>query len=171
MKRTKKSLVLCIVPFLALFLVSTAWSEKVVTSLNKNTITRLFDHVVVMGSDLEENLNKPIPQMRLYALKDGKMQPVPYQIDEITEDGDWVLTHKSPYLSEKDEAKSILLQDDPPEIMDENDQLAFMITDVGDRADPSAWPSGWIYADEITLTDPLTNEQGWIYLLSFNNPP
>ena len=171
MKRTKKIFALCIVPFLALFFVSTAWSEKVVTSLNKNTITRLFDHVVVMGSDLEENLNKPIPLMRLYASKEGKMQPISFQIDEIVENGDWVLPNKSPYLSEKQADKSILIKDDPPEVMDENDELAFMITDIGDQADPAAWPSGWIYADEITLTDPLTNEQGWVYLLSFTSPP
>ncbi len=171
MKRTKKSFALSAVPFLALFLVSTAWSETAVTPDNKNTITRLFDHIVVMGSDLKENLNKPIPQMRLYAFKDGKMQPAPFQIDEVLDNGDWVLPNKSPYLTEKQAAKSILLQDDPPEIMDENDELAFMITDVGDQADPAVWPSGWIYADEIMLTDPMTNERGWVYLLSFSSPP
>jgi len=143
----------------------------VATSLNKNTITRKFDHVVVKGNDLKENLNKPIPLMRLYAFRDGKMQPLPFQIDELTEKGDWILPKRSPYLSEKMAAKSILIQDNPPEVMDENDELAFMITDIGDKADPAAWPTDWLYADEITLTDPLTNEQGWIYLLSFANPP
>ncbi len=134
-------------------------------------MTRQLDHVVVKGSELKENLNKPISQMRLYAFRDGKMEPVPYQIDEITENGDWVLPSKSPYLSEKQAKKSKLIKDDPPEVMDENDELVFMITDTGDRVASSLWPVGWLYADEITLTDSLTNEQSWVYLLTFCNPP
>jgi len=171
MKRSKKSLFTGLVIILALSIVSAAWSETVVTPLSKNTITREFDHVVIQGKDLKENLGKPISQMRLFILKDGKMQPTPFQIDEVTDDGDWVLPYKSPYLYEKTASKSVLVQDEPPEVMDENDQLAFMITDIGDRAAPPLWPAGWLYADEITLTDPLTNDQGWVYLFSFTNPP
>ncbi len=171
MKGSKKSLFAGLVIILALSVVSTAWSETVATPLGKNAITREFDHVVVHGKDLKENLNKPISQMRLFVLKDGKMQPTPFQIDEVTDDGDWVLPYKSPYLEQKMASKAVLIQDDPPEIMDENDQMAFMITDIGDRAAPSLWPAGWLYADEIILTDPLTKDQGWVYLFSFPTPP
>ncbi len=171
MKQTKKNFALSIFPFLTLFLVSTAWSETVVTPIDKNTLVRQFDNLIVMGSELKENLGKPIPLMRLFACRDGKMQPIPYQIDELTEDGDWVLPHKSPYLSEKQAKKSKLIRENPHQVMDENDELVFMAPDAGDRAAPSDWPAGWLHADEITLTDPLTNEQGWVYLLSFSNPP
>ncbi len=171
MKRSKKSLFTGLIAIQALSIISVAWSETAVTPLNKNTITRQFDHVVVLGKDLKENLNQPISRMRLYVLKDGKMQPTPFQIDEVTDDGDWVLPNMSPYLDEKMVSKAELIKDEPPEVMDENDELAFMITDIGDRAAPSLWPAGWLCADEITLTDPLTKDQGWAYLFSFSNPP
>ncbi len=171
MKRSKNSFFACLAITLALSIVSVAWSEKAAIPLTENTITRTFDHVVVLGKDLKENLNKPISQMRLFALKDGKMQPIPFQIDEVTDDGYWVLPNKSPYLDKKTASKAVLIQDEPPEVMDENDQMAFMITDIGDRVAPSFWPAGWLYADEITLTDPLTNDHGWAYLFSFTNSP
>ncbi len=171
MKLEKKNLLPSIIPILLLFLVGTAWSETVEISPAKNTITRRLDHIVVTGKDLKENQNKSIPLMRLYAFRDGKMQPIPFQIDELTEKGDWVLPSKSPYLTEKQAGKSQLLHDDPPEVMDDNDELVFMITDIGDQADPAVWPTDWLYADELTLTDPLTKEQGWVYLLSFADPP
>ena len=139
--------------------------------LAKNSINRLFDHVIVKGDTLKGHLNKPIPLMRLYAFKEGKMEPIPFQIDEITEEGDWVLPEKSPYLDKENSKKSVLLKEDPHEVMDENDELAFMISDIGDRAAPSAWPVGWIYADELILTDPLTQDKGWVYLFSFAEPP
>ncbi len=171
MKRSMKSLFAGLAIILAFSIVSAAWSETVVTPLSKNTIIRKFDHVVVQGKDLKGNLGKPISQMGLFVLKDGKMQPIPFQIDEVTDDGVWVLPHNSPYLDEKTASKAVLVQDKPLDVMDENDQMAFMITDIGDRAASSFWPAGWLYSDEITLTDPLTKDQGWVYLFSFPKPP
>ena len=135
----------------------------------KKTITRKFDHVVIKGSELTGNLKGKIPLMRLYAFIDGTMQPIPFQIDEITEQGDWVLTSKSPYLSTKKSKKIHLSVDDPPEVLDENDELVFMVSDTGDRAFPADWPQGCTTTDEITLKDPLTHEQAWVYLFAFHN--
>ena len=134
------------------------------------TIVRSFEHVVMKGEALPANLGQPIPLMRLYALREGKMQPVPYQVDEITEDGTWVLPSQSPYLSRKQAGKMVMAVDEPPDILDDNDELAFMMADTGDRAPPSAWPPGVLRSDEITLTDPLTGGQGWGYLFSFPTP-
>ncbi len=170
MKITNKDFGLVLFPFFLLLLMCPAGAETVVTSTAMNTITRQIDHVIVRGSDLKENLNKSIPLMRLYAVKDGKMQPAPFQIDEITDNEDWVLPYKSPYISKKMSDKAKLIKDDPPDVMDENDELVFMITDIGDKAEPAVWPSGWLCADEITLTDPLTGDRGWVYLFSFAGP-
>ena len=71
-----------------------AWAEADVKNADRNGITRQFDHVVIKGSDLKENLKKPIGWIRLHALQDGTMAPIPFQIDEITDDEDWVLPHK-----------------------------------------------------------------------------
>ncbi len=171
MSRLKADLIFCLIVFCLFLFVSHSWGETVEVSLKKNTISRQFDHIVVKGSDLKQNLNKHIPSMRLYAFRNGKMQPIPYQIDEITADGDWVLPYKSPYLNKKQEAKSKLIREDSHLVMDENDELVFMITDIGDKADPDIWPESWSHADEIILTDPITNDQGWVYLFSFCIPP
>jgi len=131
------------------------------------TITRQFDHIIIKGKALTAHLGKAITPMRLYAFKAGKMQPIPFQIDERTEKGHWVLTQKSPFLSEKKRSKMRLNVDEPPLIFDENDELAFMIRDTGSRAASTHWPPGYLIADEIVLADPLTGEHSWAYLFSF----
>ncbi len=165
-----KNLVFNFCLFSVLFLLPPAWSTENELPLEQNTITRQFDHIVVKGSELKENIYRSIPLLGLYAFKAGKMEPIPFQVDEITEKGNWVLPHKSPYLDKKTATKSKLLQEKPPLVIDENDELVFMITDIGDRAAAADWPLGWQYADELTLTDPLSNDQGWVYLFSFLKP-
>jgi len=148
----------------------TALAADPAAPLATKSLGRAFEHVVVPGEVLKANLGGPIPLMRLHAFREGRMQPVPYQIDEITEDGTWVLTTKSPFLTKHQAQKMVLAADDPPEVLDDNDELAFMVTDTGDRAPPSAWPVGFLRADEIVLTDPLTGGQAWVYLFCFPLP-
>lgn len=137
----------------------------------KKTITRRIDHVVVNGSELKEGLGKTIDRVVLYSFSGGAMHPIPFQIDEITEKGEWVLPEPSPLLGQADREKVEIVQDDPPGVIDENDELAFMVSDAGDRVDSRYWPPDWISTDEITLIDPLTGERAWVYLFSFRSSP
>ncbi len=172
MKSNKSIFLFCQISFLffVIFYPVYSMAEENVAQGEAKSLTRQFDHVVVKGEQLKANLNRRIPLMRLYASKDGSMQPIPFQIDEITEDENWVLTKKSPYLNSKQASKIKLIQDEQPRIFDSNDELAFMISDVGDRADASSFPEGWLRADEIVMTDPITNEKAWVYLFDFSAP-
>jgi len=46
-----------------------------------------------------------------------------------------------------------------------------MARHAGCRAAPSGWPSGVAKAEELEIVDPLTGENGWVYLFSFVEPP
>jgi hypothetical protein len=59
-------------------------------------------------------------------------------------------------------------------VMDNDDELVFMANETGDQIHQNAWPPG---ADmnksryEITVTDPLTGQKGWVYLFYHTTPP
>ncbi len=133
----------------------------------KKTMTRQDDFVIIMGSKAKTNIGKPIANMSLFALHNGQAKPIPFQIDEKSPNGDWVLTTAPSSIKglkpETDEDNGRL---------DANDQVACMIKDSGDRMDKNLYPQGALAVDEITLTDPLTGGKAWVYLCSFaSNPP
>ena len=107
---TQKGIVIALILSILVMVIPPAGAAEEEVVLAENSISRLFDHVVVKGNALKGHLHKPIPQMRLYAFIEGKMSPVPFQIDEVTEDGDWVLPHKSPYLDKEHAKKSTLIR-------------------------------------------------------------
>jgi hypothetical protein len=136
--------------------------------IEKKSLTRVDDFVVVRGEKLKKSLDNEIAKFSLFAQIDGKFQPVPFQIDEINPDGEWVLTQLPP------EAKKSLKpeRDDDDGSLDGNDELAFMIRDAGDRLSFNGLPAGVESIDEIALRDPVDNGKAWVYLLSFReNPP
>lgn len=121
---------------------------------------RFSDVVLVPGRRLEGLLGQPIPGIRLMAWKDGRWEPVPFQIDEKGEEGEFLF----PYGDENDQEK-----------LDQRlapwDEIVFMARDAAGRAASREWPRGYVQAEEIEITDPLTAEKGWLYLFSFSEPP
>lgn len=124
------------------------------------TLDRVMDNVVIAGKDLAALNGADLSQLRLMIFKDGKLMPVPFQVDEKTPDGEYVMVHPDG-SRDRDDGK-----------LDANDELVFLAKDAGDRGDPGASapaPAGFV---EIVLTDPVTGAQGWAYLLAFaKNPP
>ncbi len=138
------------------------------TASAESAITRTNDYIIVYGKELTHNLNKKINGLSLFAFTKGKFQPVPFQVDEIDPAGEWVLTSIPECL--KDEIQPDMDKDSG--LLDENDELVFMIRDAGARAGKSLFPKDAGPADEIELTDPVTGSRVWIYLFSFSaNPP
>ncbi len=130
-------------------------------SLEKKTIKRWIDPVMVGGSLLNNIVEVPLSNLRLYAYQGGKFEPIRYQIDEMTEDGDWILPDA--WLPNGDLSNGKF---------DTWDKLLFMVNDTGDRVTKDVWPSGYTKGEEIEVVDPLTGEKGWCYLLYFtSNPP
>jgi hypothetical protein len=101
-------------------------------------------------------IGSPLSNIRLYSFRDGSFKPILFQIDEMTEDGDWILPDGPTPNKELSNGK-----------LDTWDKIVFMADDSGDRVSKDAWVSGYNKGVEIEITDPLTKEKAWCYLLSF----
>lgn len=129
--------------------------------LVERTLTRFVDPVLVSGSLTAEVAGRPLDKLRLYAHKDGSLQPILFQIDEVTEkNGDWVMTGGP--------VKSDDLGDG---LFDARDHLIFMASDTGDKVSEDTWPTGYTDGCEIQVIDPLNNRSGWAYLFYFEKDP
>ena len=118
------------------------------------TFGRWPDPVVIDCGLAASLVGKKIAHIRLYALRDGVLGPVPFQIDERDGEGNRVYLsgeHANP------EAANGLL--------DKGEELVFMARDCGDRVPREALPPGVEAYEELELTDPLSGGKGWVYLL------
>ena len=121
---------------------------------------RFSDVVLLLGKQVPRFLGKGVPEIRLMVWHQGRWQPVPFQIDEKSEDGRYLY----PYGAKND-------QDELDGRLDGQDEIVFMARDAADRASPSEWPEGHTVAEEIEVIDPQNGERGWFYFLSFPDPP
>ncbi|MCX5867549.1 MAG: hypothetical protein NT009_08785 [Proteobacteria bacterium] len=132
--------------------------------LEKKTLTRAEDFVVVYGKTLRKSLGEDIGQLGLFAFHEGKLVPIPFQIDEINKEGEWVLTQVPPTQAGAGLKPE---RDDDDGNLDENDELAFMARDAGDRVPPEGYPPEALKVDEIMIRDPIDGGKSWVYLCFF----
>ena len=133
------------------------------------TLTRVDDYVIIHGKTVSKNLGRLIGNLSLLAAsgKDG-LKPVPFQVDEIDSDGEWVLTEIPPALRDTSLEPD---RDDDNGRFDQNDELAFMIRDSGHRIREECYPHEGLMVDEIMLEDPVNGGKAWAYLCSFPSSP
>ncbi|MEW6203097.1 MAG: hypothetical protein AB1546_14055, partial [bacterium] len=143
--------------FLFIFLFCSAIYGK---PLEKKTITRKTDPIIITGNKLKPLIGTSIEKIRLYAESGGVLKPIPHQIDERKPDGDFVFPFGPKPSYDVDRG-----------IFDDNDELIFMAKDVGGRAAEYDFPDGFRKKAEIMVTDPLTQGRGWAYIFSFSAPP
>ena len=121
-------------------------------------LTRWADAVVLTGHGLSSILGARPETFAVLAVADGKLVPIPFQIDEKTRDGRWVVP-TGPAACE---------DEDPT--FDANDELVFMAADAGPRW-IGAFPDAPRIA-EVTATDPVNGARGYAYVLAgLENPP
>ncbi len=124
------------------------------------TLGRTEDPVIVKGESLAAMLGRPVTGLRAYALRAGRFEPIPFQVDEFNKKGQVVLAQgKDPG---EDEDKGML---------DANDEVVVMAMDLGDRATAAMFPAGMRAAGEVEAADPAGAGRGWIYVLDFDAPP
>ncbi|MCX5859729.1 MAG: hypothetical protein NT056_07515, partial [Proteobacteria bacterium] len=122
----------------SLILAGGAWASDPKTAVpEKKTLTRTEDFVVAYGKVLRKNLGEDIGQLGLFAFHEGKLVPIPFQIDEINQEGEWVLTQVPPTLAGEGLKPE---HDEDDGNLDENDELAFMARDAGDRVAQEGYP-------------------------------
>jgi len=134
----------------------------------EKTITRSAGPVIVRGELLTQMLGMPLEGFRLFSGRQGVWVPIPFQIDEVDAEGLFVLPEgKHPNRDEGRRGK----ERDRHGILDSNDELVFMASDLGDRLCAEPWPSDVRKGVEIQVRDPRTGGQGWCCLLWFQDPP
>ncbi len=118
------------------------------------SLSRFHDAVVLPFGCLPVGVGKAAAGIRLYRLRAGQWESIPYQIDARDGDGEYVPAADA---------------EAPDLVVDANDELVFMARDSGDRAS-RAVPAP---AVEIELRDPLTEDRGWVYVFEFSGaaPP
>ncbi len=128
----------------------------------RKTLKRSRGEVVLKGAVLDGTLNRPIENLALLALHEGRLVPIAFQVDELDEAGEWVLTMVPPRL----EGSGIEPDRDVDGgALDDNDELVFMLKDAGDRLAAGGLPEGVVAADEIELAD--SGGRAWVYLCCF----
>jgi len=120
------------------------------------SLTRLHDPVVIRTSELGGLPGRWTAGYRVYAVRQGRLEPIPYQFDERGRDGELVLSDGG---AEVDFT------------FDDDDELVFMAKDTGDRAAAIKLPGGADAALEIEVTDPTLAERGWACLVHFPADP
>lgn len=127
-------------------------------------MTRTADPVVIKGREFPSMKGMGLDGFRLFAFCRGQWQPLPFQIDEVDGDGLYVLpSGKRP---NKDTGKGELAGR-----LDDDDELVFMVSDVGDKAPSEKGGLGERCAAEIEVRDPVSGAKGWAYLMWFERPP
>jgi len=130
----------------------------------RKRIQRFPDRVWVASSYLPALAGKPVEQLRLLCYRFGRLQVVPYDIDEGTEDGTKIFTHGPENNAHLADHR-----------FNHTDQLVFLAHDSGDRIDPQFIRDRFgsaVSVEEIELEDPVNGAKGWLYLCHFpENPP
>ena len=129
--------------------------------LKKAADRRFPDPVTIKAEVFPGLVGGALGNYRLYACREGTFKPIRFQIDEMTEEGDFVFPHGK--LSNKKAGNGLL---------DPRDVLLFMAKDAGDRISKTSWPENTGKGKEIEIIDPIDQARSWVYLFYFEkNPP
>lgn len=122
------------------------------------TLLRESDAVILKGKNAGPFRDQPIKRLRVYAVKQGRATPIPFQVDEKNADGDFVFPNGKEKNPEEGDGR-----------FNGNDELVIMARDLGDELPgPAILPAGFDRAAELLLRDPVDAGRGFAYLLSFS---
>lgn len=122
------------------------------SAAQKRTLTRVLDPIVISGAKLPAFKGADINSLRVYAAKNGKLAPIPFQVDERDADGRFV------FKGGKDSDNGRF---------DANDELVLMARDAGGTADRKAWPKNAAKSATVEIKDPVGGGRAWVYVFSF----
>ncbi|MCU7800787.1 MAG: hypothetical protein KZQ70_11730 [gamma proteobacterium symbiont of Lucinoma myriamae] len=124
--------------------------------------------VILNGDQLAQFKGKEIQNLRVFSVKNGQASVIPFQIDQLDADGDWVweVAQKNGITHDNEDS-------DNKKLFDHNDQLLFMTIDLGEKQS-SLLPSGIRSKDvlQIQVKAPDSNETlGWVYIAYYLSKP
>jgi len=129
---------------LMLGLLASASASQASGSSATDALDRDLEPVIVQGVFP----GVPVDQLFVYREINGNWEQIPFQVDEVTASGDYTDTEDS--------------------LMDANDEVVFMASDLGDKATTSitaTLPISHVWY-RIEVTDPLSpTKSGWAYIV------
>ena len=131
----------------------------VVANSSNAQINRPYEPIVITGETLSDLPNLEIEHLFLFAYDagTGTWKMIPFQIDEV-----------NPNV--EDSLKYFEAEDSLGGLFDADDELVFMASDLGDRADSLFWASNTdTIRYELKFIDPLDNSIGYVYLYYSNS--
>jgi hypothetical protein len=118
---------------------------------------RTWQPLIIKGSQLPQLIERPLNQFEVLAIREGKVAPIPFQIDQVNPDGNYALP-EGPAPSKPAH----------PDVLDANDEIVMMIADLGERAKSAReLPAG---AFEIEMSDPLGGPTRYAYIATDAHP-
>lgn len=117
---------------------------------------RYYEPVEVPGDLVGDLTGTPLESIAVFSYEDGQWNIVLSQIDEVAEDGSFVLPHGPESNEEMGNGK-----------LDPRDLIVFMARDAGTKAPDGDKPEGAGKVVPIEIVDPLTGDVRWAYLSSF----
>ena len=122
--------------------------------------------IIIQGKLIRQVTNYPLDTYRLFrTAPNGEAVPIPFQIDEINEFGDYILSEGGTIPGETGNG-----------IFDQQDELAIMGDDVGPAQKPTIWPSSMApnILFEINVAfpgvNPMGDNKGAVYLGIYFKP-
>jgi hypothetical protein len=112
---------------------------------------RYWQPVVLAGAQLPALLGRRVEQIALLRCAPPACVPIPFQVDERDDAGEWALPHGPGAAG-----------DETPGVVDDNDDLIFLAADGGARALAGARRSGAVL--EVEINDPLGFPPRYVYL-------
>jgi hypothetical protein len=170
-----------------LFLLSLTAQPGTTLGSDLRDLDRKIGPVEVSGEVLSPMTGAATENIRVYASRNNKLLPIPFQIDQKNSGGDWVWTTvpdsgKSSIVTHEDEefdssptqTRDLTADDQDPRgksIFDSNDILVFMVRDAGDRHSKAINEPGTVMI-ELKISDPQKGTSGWVYIArSVSDPP
>ncbi|MHB8381889.1 MAG: hypothetical protein ACYDC3_06060 [Candidatus Binataceae bacterium] len=118
---------------------------------------RSWQPLLIRGAQIPQLIGQRNNRFEVLAVRGVKLEPIPFQIDEVANDGTYALPDgPDPTL------------DETPGVLDSADEIAMMMPDLGGRAPRgAAIPPG---AAEVQVIDPLGGPDRYVYIAAVDRP-
>ena len=147
------------------------------------SLARSIDPLEVSGSEVSNMTGVEVSHLRVISSRNGKLTPIPFQIDQKNSKDDWVwsVVPESSRVNDwfNDETSSQVHShedpthddQDPPgkDIFDTNDVVVFLVKDAGDQDSEGVMRLGAERFVELKIADPVDQGKGWVYLVWFES--
>jgi hypothetical protein len=148
------------------------------------SLTRSIDPIEISGSEVPVMTGTEISSLRVFASRNGRLTPIPFQIDQKNAENDWVwsVVPESSEVNDwfgDEEFSQVYIQEDLThddqdphgrDIFDANDVVVFIAKDAGDQDRDSVRRLGADRLVELEISDPVADQgKGWVYLTWFES--